>query len=825
MIEPFQLLKSTVFKLLGAIFFLLTSTYFFLAYIPYTNFFLIQAPPYPWLTWFGHHHSILYWAVLVITFVEFLDRRGQLLFRIAFALQTAMGIWLTLGSGLQKVASDWKAYAWSLAILLPFAMIHIAELRRIASSKREDAPSFSYSNALIAAAIIAIVSALSVVVWSYASAHQYAFTRDQMDLLVWMLGAHVCMAVLAVSVLNLILALYSKFSGQNSAIRRWICLDVTVVLLSIAFSRYFQGSLTFNGWQLYSFVIPFCVALSCAAASIVWPLLDAYEKRREAHPVFANTVLVALVAPFALAALCEPTLIGDADWNNIIQYSCYGTLWLAVGVAVYLVRPCKQRYTVYGMVAAMLVAGAAYGGLEFSSLAWARALGPTPADIQESVQSYAVQNGSFGMVYQTLHPEAVQRCQDLCRILRQCTNMRDTVAKRDLNLVPSLSRSEGLHPNIFLIVVDSMRPDYLGTYNPKVDFTPNLDQFARESIVMRNAFTSYAGTSLSEPSIFAGALLLHSHYPRPFRRENSLLKLAESDGYKLIVSYDPILRQVLDQSDSSVKIDTEKAWNEIELASTFQELQPFFDAQARDKRPIFLYTQPQNVHQGTSNRLLEMEREHWHYRLGFDKVTTYRVHLVDSAMGQFVADLKARGIYDNSIIVLTADHGEGLPGSVCHGHQKEICPEVLRVPLIIHLPKAMLQEVVYDDHQVATPTDIMPSLYYLLGHRPIEHNLIFGKPLFTKTREELESYRRKDVFFVSDARAAYGLLLDNAHYMYLIYDSPQRGFFYDLSVDRDGRHDIVTPEIAQRCNNRLVDYLFAIGKFYGYTPTGGRSGV
>jgi hypothetical protein len=118
MTEPLRLLKSTILRFVGAIFFLLTSLYFFLAY-PYTNFFLIQAPPYPWLTWFANHYSLLYWAALVLTFIEFYDCRQRFVFRIAFILQIAMGIWLTL-SGLQKACCDWKAYAWSLAILVPF---------------------------------------------------------------------------------------------------------------------------------------------------------------------------------------------------------------------------------------------------------------------------------------------------------------------------------------------------------------------------------------------------------------------------------------------------------------------------------------------------------------------------------------------------------------------------------------------------------------------------------------------------------------------------------------------------------------------------------
>jgi len=814
---------STVVKLLSSAFFLLTSAYFFLAYVPYTNFFLIQAPPYPWLTWFGHCHSLLYWSMFVLISLEFLDLRRRPTVQIAFGTTAATGIWLTVGSVLRRADSHWGSYAWSLAVLIPFLLTQFA-MRRDASSSKPGVPySFSYSSGLVAAAVVAFFSAAGVVVRTYVDSRHCSVTRGQLDLLVWMLAAHLFLAVIAVSLLNAALALAVRVTGGNLALRRSICFLSGTLLLAVEFSKYLKGALSFIGWQLYAYVIPFSFALTCAIASILWPLMDEYQEQRETHPILANGMLFAIVSAFALLALAVPTVVGEADWNNVIHHSFNATFWLVVGTAIYLFRPIKQRYSVYGILAVALVVGAVYGGLELSSVAWAQALGNTPAEIDTAVRSYGAQNSSFGMVYETLHPESLKRCEGFCRILRQCTNMRDTIAKRDLNLVVNLQRSEGPHPNIFLIVVDSMRPDYLGAYNPRVDYTPNLDQFARESVVMRNAFTSYAGTSLSEPSIFAGSLLLHSHYPKPFSRENSLLKLAQADGYKLLVSDDPILRQVLDPSDPSVKLDAGKAWNEVQLAGTLEQLQTHLDAQAHDKRPIFLYTQPQNVHAGTSNRLLEMEREHWQYRPGFDKVTTYRVHEVDEIFGKFTADLKTRGLYDSSIIVVTSDHGDGL--NVCHGHNIEICPEVLRVPLIIHVPPALLYGKVFDDDEIVTPSDIMPSIYYLLGHRPIEHNMIFGRPIFTETQEEARSYKREDVFFVSDARAAYGLLLDNGHYMYLTYDSPAQSFFYDLSADPEGWHNIITPREAERYNKRLVDYLFAIGNFYGYTPTGGRDGI
>ena len=83
-----------------------------------------------------------------------------------------------------------------------------------------------------------------------------------------------------------------------------------------------------------------------------------------------------------------------------------------------------------------------------------------------------------------------------------------------------------------MIVIDSLRRDYLSPYNSGVDFTPGVAEFARESIVLENTFTRYGGTGLSEPSIWVGGMILHKQYVTPFRPMNALQKLIESQGYR-----------------------------------------------------------------------------------------------------------------------------------------------------------------------------------------------------------------------------------------------------------------------------------------------------
>jgi hypothetical protein len=51
---------NTLLRLVSGIYFVLTSIYCLLAFLPYTFFFLIKAPPYSWMPWFVRHQATLY---------------------------------------------------------------------------------------------------------------------------------------------------------------------------------------------------------------------------------------------------------------------------------------------------------------------------------------------------------------------------------------------------------------------------------------------------------------------------------------------------------------------------------------------------------------------------------------------------------------------------------------------------------------------------------------------------------------------------------------------------------------------------------------------
>jgi arylsulfatase A-like enzyme len=170
---------------------------------------------------------------------------------------------------------------------------------------------------------------------------------------------------------------------------------------------------------------------------------------------------------------------------------------------------------------------------------------------------------------------------------------------------------------------------------------------------------------------------------------------------------------------------------------------------------------------------------------------------------------------------VTSDHGEATGELGRISHSTIIYPEVMRVPLIVHLPHAMRAKYVHDENQISTLIDIAPTLYYLLGHRPIKPDPLVGRPMFVENAEEYQSYPRPDLFLASDSLAAYGILAGDGRWMYTTYDSPSRSMLFDLVRDPKAQNSVLTPEFKKQYDDRILQYLQLISKFYGHHPTGG----
>jgi hypothetical protein len=813
---------STFLKLCWGTYLLLTSLYCLLAFLPYTYFALVKAPPYQWMPWFAQHHAWLYLLLWAAAALAYWPGKKTWWHTGTFVVLGLAGIYLLLRPFMPSVQSDRAAYIASLLALALLLLTSFSDASRRWLRWREgENGHLSYSTAVLAAVSIAALYSAGAVLRGYLDTGEFSFHLVQAELSAWSIISHVTVAVTIFSIFNFI-SMLAERTRHPGRLRIALVAALCCAALGCELGRFLSNAMSFQGWPALLYAGCLAVTSTLFAGSLLLPYLMPNENATASHMGKRNKAFAVAVAVLVTAgAVALPSIIRGGDWNNVLQRTSTLVFWILLTACLFRLRPQRARYSAAAMMAVLLVCAFTYKGLQASEIFWARPLGDTDDAINRRLQTYALQDASFQLAHDLLGNAPQERCGDLCRILRQYSDIRDASAV-DVNLVARLLPSRGQRPNIFIFVLDSVRPDYIGAYNPKVDFTPNLDALARDSVVLHNVYTQYSGTTLSEPAIWAGAMLLHAHYLQPFAKVNGLEKLARADGYQMVVSYDTVLSQLLSPSDDLVKLDTDKPlWNRFEVCSTIAQTEYALDHRRDPSRPVLFYAQPMNVHQFAHNDLPRPNSTNWRIRVDFNNRIAYELHQVDGCLGGFLQYLKARGFYENSIIVITSDHGDATGQFGRFSHSTTIYPEIIRVPLIVHLPAKLRRQVVYDDQRVSALTDLTPSLYYLLGHGPILHNPMLGHPLFAATGQELESYQRKDLFLASDVRAAYGILDDNGRYLYVTYDSPAESYLFDLAGDPNALHNVLTPALKQQYDERIIDYLHQVAEFYNYKPSMG----
>jgi arylsulfatase A-like enzyme len=795
---------------------LLSSIYALLAYIPYTFRFLIEDPPFDWLPWFARHNRALAAIALCILLVRLaIERRTTR--RIAAGMSAVAAAILFALHPFTPIIVQ-RQYAIALGVLLPVAAAGLLEFSSILKRIKQDPD----EHRLIAYAAVVLMSL--AMAWLGEAGALFRMWEDKHQLslhgrganLIWVTVSEIWLALIIVSVMNLVI-LFAK--GWNAGrIRALFGCSLLVAVTAISSSRLLHSMLDFTGLGAAGYTTIFGVAVG-TWSTVVYLGAKGWMQRQSG--LTGRYLYGAVLVAGCVGVVWLPTLIGDRDWNGVLSHAGTLTLSTLILFGASGLIGSRAKYSAAAILAILVVGGFTYGLMTRTSFIWGRALSDDPDTINTMIANHASQNSGFDFVYTALERPSVQRCGTLCRTLEAYCEIQHAHTNAKVELVESLTPTTGFRPNIFIIVMDSLRPDFLGAYNPQVDFTPTFDAFARDSVVVRKAYTQYMGTSLSEPTIWSGSLLLHSHYVQPIQNVNSLARLARTDGYQVVVSYDTIVRQLFGPEDHPVKLDLDKKWNGFELSSTVQEFEEWYDKAADHSQPILFYAQPMNVHQVGENDLPKRTSKNWVPRPVSNNRVAFQLNQADAFFQQFLNFLKARHLYDDSIIIFTSDHGDATGELGRIGHSLIIFPEVARVPMIIHLPKAMRETHTWDPEKLTALTDITPSLYYLLGHKPIVHNPIYGQPIFVRTRGELAEYPRTELFVESDARPLYGIIDQGGDRLFTVFDYPEHSELFDLKTDPHAVKNISTPEESGKDTARVLEWLKRISDFYGYKPAGG----
>jgi arylsulfatase A-like enzyme len=201
------------------------------------------------------------------------------------------------------------------------------------------------------------------------------------------------------------------------------------------------------------------------------------------------------------------------------------------------------------------------------------------------------------------------------------------------------------------------------------------------------------------------------------------------------------------------------------------------------------------------------------------RCTDAMVHEIDRAVGRIVQGLRSAGVWDETIIVFTSDHGDFLGD---FGLFRKTClnaAQLLRVPCILRIPGHEQGALAEQAHRPSSSTDLLPTLAAAAGV-PLPAP-VHGVDLLQEQPADrcVFAYAHQAMNSTSDDRRLdnMAVIQGDEHYIH----APQAGLeeLFDLAADPDERQDLA-PERPQRCaelrdavaGGLLRHYLPVLGK-------------
>lgn len=307
-------------------------------------------------------------------------------------------------------------------------------------------------------------------------------------------------------------------------------------------------------------------------------------------------------------------------------------------------------------------------------------------------------------------------------------------------------------PDIFVLVIDALRPGHMGCYGYPRETTPTLDSLTASGAVFEHALSAANYTLASVPSIFTGVFpSVHGVVEEGDRLSDEVTTLAErlrDLGYATAAfAPNPSLGRRFNfgqgfdlYDDKALRNDETVPWRHFETAERIQSAALRF-LDARPSEPHFLYLHYRDVHgpyvppppydrmflEGSELRpprqltpaeisarpdylTLDGAPEELDYYLAqYDGEIRY----TDDRIAELLAALKQRGRLRRAWIIVTADHGESFLEHGVWNHGSELFEEEIHVPLIIVAPdgRGRGRRIAYG----AQGTDLFPTLLQMAG--------------------------------------------------------------------------------------------------------------
>jgi arylsulfatase A-like enzyme len=402
--------------------------------------------------------------------------------------------------------------------------------------------------------------------------------------------------------------------------------------------------------------------------------------------------------------------------------------------------------------------------------------------------------------------------------------------------------------NVVFLLADDLRWNSLGCMGNPVVITPNIDQLARDGIRFNNACVTTAICMVSRASILSGQYMsrhkvtkfgtqlqektLNETYPAILRKAGywtgyvgkyGVGKIKENQ-FDYSVEYEG-KHWLPNGKGDSIHVTAKNEKDALYFLKNRPKEKPFllsvgfFATHAEDRHPDQYRYQPssEKYYQNTiipipktaTDEALKAlppflsdekneGRNRWHWR--FDSPEKYQKYMkayyrmlteLDLVVGKIVEELKAQGVYENTLIIFLGDNGYFQSD---HQLADKWYPyeESIRVPLVVHDPRLPASKRNTPNNEFVLNIDIAPAIMAAVGE-PIpvavqgqDFSLLYLNKKAPKWRQDFyyEHPVVNKVTFIPSSEA-----LVTHHNKYIYWPDYQTEEYFDLKKDRYEEHN------------------------------------
>ncbi len=386
--------------------------------------------------------------------------------------------------------------------------------------------------------------------------------------------------------------------------------------------------------------------------------------------------------------------------------------------------------------------------------------------------------------------------------------------KEEKNILKNKNKLLKRKPHIFLILIDAARYDRFGFSGYKMNITPKIDAFAKTAFDFSNFYAQAPYTTASVASMLSGLYpethtvrYKHDELPKQVTTISQYLNkigyITNSISGSVALEKNKLIKNFKKFISIRSKVNWSRSTMDIEKLNNFINNSNLL-------KPNFFYIhllpphEPYNPPSPFNSIITKTSRPKLHHLIRIrDKANRYSMtdknymkylhncylnNLIyaDHLFGEIVKTLKEKNIFEDSLVIISSDHGEAFFEHLQVGHNTTNYNDMIQIPFVLKMPNQNKGIKIGGNFGLI---DLSPTILELLGVR-LENSMqgiSFSSILFG------EKSKFKERFLYSRAVSKmfnFSIIYGNYKYIY----NSGRGELYNIKNDPDEKNDISNQE-------------------------------